>query len=1606
MVEEKLAWPGWRAYFDSARSTLNPYNRGHESYVYGTLPLFLAKGAGKLLGKTGYDGTYLVGRALSGIFDLLSVWATYLLARRFAGRRSALVAAALLAFAPLGIQLSHFWGSDTFLTSFSVLTVLGAARIALGKRDAVGAAATGVALGLAVACKITALALLGPIGLAALIGAWRHLAAPSRYRPPGRVIAAAALQLLLVGLAAAVTVRIALPYAFLGPSPLSFRLDPRWIADLKRLSALTHSVAGFPPMLQWAGRTILFPLRNFVLWGAGPFFGLAAFGGVLFGLWQVARWRLFDLAPLLFHAVFLFAYHGLSLTKTIRYFYPAYPVLAVLAALAASAAAERARQRTGPARVLRYLPLVLAAGTVLCGLAFSSIYRRPHPRIAASRWIYENVPPPARFANEHWDDPVPLRQPDRDSAPYGGPSLPLYNPDSARKVSELVTELQKADWVAITSNRLYASITRVPDVFPMSTAYYRALFDGRLGFERVAEFTSYPSLGPLVIPDDAAEETFTVYDHPRVLLFRKTPEFSPQRARSILSSAMREEPPIMNVWETWPRAKRRVSAPIVPSRQPELAARAPRPELAMGSAAAALVFYLALLLVAALAWPAAYALFPRFADRGAGLARLLGLLFSTYLLVLAVQMGWIAKGRPAAFLSLGVVGAVSLAILLGRRREMAAFLRNRGRLVLGGEIAFASGFLLFTLIRAFNPEIYWGEKPMDFSILNILVRTSTLPASDPWLAGVPLGYYTFGQEMVAWLSLWTGLSTRYTFNLAFGLLGGLIAQGAFALGRNWAGRTAAGVAAAFFVGVFGNLSGLRLWLIDHRPLDWHYFWATSRVVEHTINEYPFWSLIFADLHAHVLAVPLMLLVLACALHLVRSERAGGFLVSAALLGFAAATQALTNAWDVPLLAGLLLLVFVIAALREGRPSARSAALAALGFPVALAAAALTAAPLWVRRGGAPAIDWNREPGALGRDVLTVFGLFFLLAFGWWLAAALRRLSATGFGPVKLWVAGTLLAGLFVVIGLLSPEMLCAAGILLFLVALLHMAGTAEERLACAIAATGFFLILFTQRVFIWDRMNTFFKLYYETWILLAVATAVLVFRPESEGSLRRWVWPARAAFLLLAIASLFTTVTAARGAIDRFSSPSAQERPVSGGKMRRHVPPGGPTLDGLRYLRRLRPGEYRAVLWLRTAVPGTPVVLEAQGPSYQDFGRISMLTGMPTVLGWDYHVKQRGNPEPEIEARKEAIRHIYSAGTAKEVEGLLRRYHVGYVYVGWLEKKTYPTSGLRKFAETPELFRLVYENPEVRIYRVAGGETQDVLLPRREGLPAPPGGRVEEVEEPPDIRQTAEPDRPPFSGMNQPRDAAVDARERIWIADFGNSRLRVFDKDGGFLGGWGGRGSGPHGFNELCAVAIRGEDLYVADTWNGRVQAYALSGEFRTSAIGLYGPRGIAVDGRGRVWVTDSGNHRIVVYDPELVQIHVFGKRGAAPGEFSGPVGIAAGPGGLIYVADTGNRRIQVLDSGGIVRAVWPVPGWGDGVEPHVEADGSGTVWVSDPARNAVFEFDRDGKLRRRHDVDGAGAGFVRPTGLALDEKTRILYVVNSGNNTVSRLSVPEGKKR
>ncbi len=1317
MVEERITAPsGFWSYFDSARSPLNPYNGGKGSFVYGTLPLFLTKAVSQAVGLTGYGGAYKVGRALSALFDLLSVWLVYRLARRFVSRAYGLLAAGLFAFSPLAIQSSHFWTVETFLAAFSLLALLGCVRIAQGRSTRRQDLATGVAVGLAVACKVTALALFGPLGIAALLrvlGPDTAAGAPERSGARRWVDGATGLLLAVMG--AAVAIRSLLPYVFRGPSPLSFRLDPRYLADMRNLGALSSSFASLPPALQWADRTPLFPVANFVLWGAGPFFGLAALASLVWAclaIWKRPRWAL---APLVLHVAVLSVYHGTALVKSIRYFFPTYPVLAVLTAVFLFETTARSKSR-----LARFAPAWILGGTVLAGLAFSAVYTRLHPRVAASRWILDHVRSPARFANEAWDDGLPFSVKGHNAIGYEGPVLQMWYPDDVKKVDLIVNTLRNADWVAITSNRVYANLTRIRDVYPMSVAYYQALFEGRLGFRRAADFTSYPALGPLRFPDDTAEEQFTVYDHPRVLLFQKTKEFSEPRVRQLLLTAILRRPPTIWEWARLPRSQRLVMAPVRPTVQREIeqaSASAGEDGGSPGSLPAALVWFLAILALGVIAVPIVFRLFPHLADRGLGLSRTVGLVAATYMMSILVRSGVVANGMAAAWLCLLALGTLSVILALPVRREIESFVRERARLLLVGEGVFLVAFALFLGFRAMNPEISWGEKPMDFSILNVLVRARTFPTADPWFSGTPLGYYTFGHQSIAFLSLLTGLPTRLTFNLAFGLLGGLIAQGAFSLAAAWGGRIRAGVAAAAMVTIAGNLAGLREWLWTRWPkglsLDWNYFWATSRVVKDTITEYPFWSLVFADLHAHVMAMPLFLLVAASALELVRSHTDGDCpqwhrLVSALALGFAAGAQALTNAWDAPLLAGLLLLTTVVLALSP-RPFSRSAAAAGLSlaadgksfpaavlsFAVTAAAALVTAGPLWPSGGSRPGIGWNGEAPAPLADVLSVFGLFFFLALGWWFVAA-REGAALSSRPARRALLGLVAAACLAAVILRSADLLAAAGLAAFLYAAWG-ARRPDDRLACGFVATGFFLVLFTQRLYLIDRMNTFAKLYLEAWLVFAVATAVLVYG-RNRAAVERWPRLAREALALLAAGSLFTALSAGCGAI-------ADSRPTFTGTA------SLPTLDGLAYLEQKRPGEAQAIAWAQRSIRGTPVVLEAQGPPYQEFGRISMLTGLPTVLGWEHHVLQRGNPRPEIEARRDAVCRIYSGRDLLVVEKLLRRYHVGYVWVGGLERATYPPEGLQKFGEGG-LFELAYENQDTRVYRVAGGETEGVMQSR------------------------------------------------------------------------------------------------------------------------------------------------------------------------------------------------------------------------------------------------------------------------------------------------------
>lgn len=268
--------------------------------------------------------------------------------------------------------------------------------------------------------------------------------------------------------------------------------------------------------------------------------------------------------------------------------------------------------------------------------------------------------------------------------------------------------------------------------------------------------------------------------------------------------------------------------------------------------------------------------------------------------------------------------------------------------------------------------------------------------------------------------------------------------------------------------------------------------------------------------------------------------------------------------------------------------------------------------------------------------------------------------------------------------------------------------------------------------------------------------------------------------------------------------------------------------------------------------------------------------------------------------------------------------------------------------------------------------------------------------------------------FQRPAGLAVDAQGNVYVADSRNNRVQKLGPDGRALATL----VSPGGFNEPWGVAIDSAgNVYVADTWNHRIQKFdsdlrferawggppARSGpEASPTPLELYGPRDIAVDRDGNVWVTDTGHHRLVKYSANGDPMGVFGGQGTGPGQFSEPVAVAFGPDGTIAVTDTWNNRVQLFDPAFTFKSDIKVEGWQDrGTEtkPYLAFDSVGVLYVSVPDASWVLRFGPDGKALSPLTLSADATARPNPLGVAADPRGR-LWVADGGGNTVQGLNI------
>ena len=1481
MVTSAMKLPSsLRQFLDSSQSPMNPYNIGYDFFVYGTLPLFIVRVVAEIAQKfnafaqiwesapgvpimmTGYDGVHLVGRFMSGLFDLGVVWLAFLIGRRLYSTRVGLLSAALYTPAVLALQQAHFYTVDTFATFFAALTFYFAVHVAQGadpaRRSGWGAyLALGVSLGAALACRIN----LAPIAAIALLAtgirAWDELSAARAVHDKGvlpgwtsNMIQATLFRLTLMVVLAGITFRLLQPYAFGGSSLLSFSLSDGFRSSMRTIGYIIRGEADQPPMHQWANRTpFVFPWTNMVIWGMGLFLGLTAWAGWAVAAFQIARGLTVRPNPQLVKAHLLpvawvggmFVYHSMQFSYTMRYYLPIYPMLVMLAAWlmfwlvdrAGLAAGDRvpseavprwARVRAGlrqlvtPAAAYALMAVVVIA-TMLWGWGFLAIYRRPLTRIDASKWIYANVPEGSVVANEHWDDGLPLsldgKSGFKPSGAYYGLTqadgrrdgqIENYGEDSPEKREALYRWLNDADILVLSSNRLWGSIPRLPMRFPMTKEYYRLLFDEKLGFELAARFTSFPTIFGIAFDDTGAEEAFSVYDHPEVRIYRKTPQYSEALVRSYFDQIDLE-----NTIQMWP--KQVTQAPTALLMTPAEAAVQQaggtwseifdEGSLLNRSSVLSVLAWLALLFVLGLAaFPIAFVVLRPLPDRGYGIARTLGILMLAWLSWFAPALKLAAFSRSWIALCLGLLAGFTALVAWRCRRELFGFLRTHRALLLAEEGIFLALFLLFLLIRIGNPDLWHlargGEKPMEFAYLNAIVRSTTFPPYDPWHAGGFMNYYYFGWVIVAALIKLTGIVPWVAYNLAVPMLFALTGMGAFSVayalaegdrstrlegddrtsGGLRAGSLLAGLCGVFFVAIIGNLGNLKLLLDQFSqrstvalnstipgfaklvaaasglvnvvtgkaalefPNDW-WFWNASRVIPDTINEFPFFTFTYADLHAHMIALPMTLLALAAvvtlAMHAPRLREAGRepspWAIGApelsviVLLGFVIGSLRATNTWDFPTYALAALAALIVLemgrrgpSLASARPDGIQAWLAfvlAAGvsvlwrFAILFVVGAVSFYPFTSHYATAYAgLELYKEGKTAIGDYLTHWGFFIALAvvcLGTELVAQSRerRLPAwlsDGLPAIAGAALAILLAGwlLDVRVWLIALPLFVLAVILAFGRDLPPARRMTLLLLALALAITMGVEVL-RQKDDI-GRMNTVFKFYLQAWVLFGVSLSAGLASFAAWTDRRRPAW-SKVAWAVLAVlfaAAMLYPPFAARAKIrDRFSA-EASPRGLDGMAYMDHAQ----YFDNGRDL--LLADDKAAMKWLMDNATGSPVILEAQIPEYRWGSRFSVYTGLPTVQGWNWHQRQQRSVTPSevVERRVRHVAEIYNTVDIERARELLDHYGVTYVIVGEEERAYYAPDGLAKFdaLEAEGYLQVAYQGGAVTIYEIVASD--------------------------------------------------------------------------------------------------------------------------------------------------------------------------------------------------------------------------------------------------------------------------------------------------------------
>ena len=1005
-----------------------------------------------------------------------------------------------------------------------------------------------------------------------------------------------------------------------------------------------------------------------------------------------------------------------------------------------------------------------------------------------------------------WDDGLPLRMDGYD--PFGGIYQPdlnfeMYWDDNADKYNRFVSNLDVGDALIISSNRQWATTTRVPERYPLTTKYYQELigcppekevmwcynvatpgmFKGNLGYELAETFTAYPRIFGHEFNTQFADESFTVYDATKVLIFRKTAEYDPAKVRAILGTV-----DLSKVIHVTPRNAPREALDLMqPAAKAALNEQGgtwaelypPSSPLNRNPWLGLLAWYGLVFLLGAITFPFFFYLFGSLADKAYPISRLGGMLLLAYIAWLLSSTTPIPYSRAVLwliFLGLAIAGGFAYWL---QRDAINAFIRAHVRHLGTIELVFLGLFAVDLLIRIGNPDLWHpykgGERPMDFSYLNAVLKSTTFPPYDPWFAGGYINYYYWGFVLVGTPIKLLGITPSVAYNFVLPTLFALLGIGGFSVVSNLVSKrdnlangrnVLAGIAGAAGLVLIGNLGTIQLiyrslqkmvvstelvdsattlifqrwvWAAqgfgkllggEQLPIGWgDYYWAPSRVMptgDLAITEFPLFTFLYSDLHAHMIALPLTILAVLWGVSILRQKsklEPWPWISSLVFGGLVMGVLRPTNTWDYPtyLLLGISIVAYVLLTNREFR-LLKFADLdnnlhvlfnlvASIGLLVISAQLFFQPFSHWYGMAYGKVELWTNEKTPIW-SYFTHWGLFLFVIISWmawetrqWMAetpvSALANLR-----PHKNMLAvlalGTVFTILAIQFGLNVPIAWFVLPLALWaLILILRPDQSDENRLILFMVGTGLVLTAMVEVIVLSGdigRMNTVFKFYLQVWSLFAISAAYAfgkILGERDQWGKRQLAFFDIVGITLLAGALLFTIT----GSFDKIRDRMSDQVPL--------------TLDSMDYMMYATywdqqelslSKDHQAIRWMQENIKGSPVIVEANSVEYRWGTRYTIYTGLPGVAGWSWHQRQQRAllPGEWVTNRINEINNFYNETGIENTVKFLRKYNVRYIIVSELEQVQYAPEGIAKFQQFDGIFwNHVYQYNGVSIYEVS-----------------------------------------------------------------------------------------------------------------------------------------------------------------------------------------------------------------------------------------------------------------------------------------------------------------